>query len=278
MKVIDISPRLYAIRSYNYTKMKVMKNGIDSVKNQYVYRCLYVTEGRFDAVFGGERYTCEKGDVLYLVPGEEYGFVATEDFSIINLFFDMTDRGLGDAETSTCVMQSDFDRSLLPEVLKLSDGAALMHNRVFKGVSGAHLFSELLSSNRADVYFDLFAKVAISQIVYNLLTCEAKRRNAGAQRIISYINLNASAELSAEMLERKFGYHRNHINRMIKQETGRTLTAYIRYAKINYAKSLITESKLPQAQIAAELGYYDYSHFYKAFVQETGVSPTEFCR
>ncbi len=276
MKVIDISPRLYAVRSYNYTKMKVMKNGIASVKNQYVYRCLYITEGRVNVVLGGESHTCEKGDVLYLVPGEEYSFVASGDFSLINLFFDMTDRDLGDAETSTCVMQSDFDRTLLPAPLKLSDGAALMHNRVFKAVSGAHLFSELLSSNRSDVYFDLFAKVAISQIIYNLLTCEAKRKNAGAQRIISYINLNAASELSPDMLERKFGYHRNHINRLVKQETGRTLTAYIRYAKINYAKSLITESKLPQTQIAEELGYYDYSHFYKAFVQETGVSPTEY--
>ena len=29
-------------------------------------------------------------------------------------------------------------------------------------------------------------------------------------------------------------------------------------------------------EIAAELGYYDYSHFYKAFEREVGISPGEY--
>ena len=276
MKSCDISPRFYAVNSYKYFFNKDISSRIGAVKNQYVYRCLYFTEGKVDVETGGETITCETGDLLFLVPGEEYSFIASEDFSLINLFFDLTDKKDERArKVNACVFKEDFDPSLCSEMPMISDGAALRHNRVFKRIGGGHIFTELLSANRDDVYFELFAKVSISQMIYNILTDEQKKKNAQAQKILSYINLNATEELSAALLEQKFGYHRNHINRLVKQETGRTLSECIRRSKINYAKSLIAEAKIPPAQIATELGYYDYSHFYKAFVRETGKAPTE---
>ena len=276
MKTSDLSPRFYAASSYRYLFGGKKAGKIGSVKNQYVYRCLYFTEGSVEVLTSGEMHTCEAGDLLFLVPGEEYSFIASESFSLINLFFDMVDDSVErDRNVTSCVFKEDFDPSLCSAKPSLSDGAVLKHNRVFKKVSGAHIFTELLAVNRDDVYFRLFAKMSLLQMLYNMLTDEQRRRNVQAQRIISYINLNATEDLSAPTLEQKFGYHRNHINRLVKQETGRTLSECIRRSKINYAKALIAEARIPHAEIAAELGYYDYSHFYKAFVSETGKAPSE---
>ncbi len=276
MKSSDLSPIFYAASTYKYLYNEKKASKIGSVKNQYVYRCLYFTDGSVDVVTGGQTLTCEAGDLLFLVPGEEYCFLAAENFSLINVFFDLVDDYSGvERKVNACVFKEDFDPALCSEQPILSDGAALRHNRVFKKISGAHIFSELLAVNREDVYFKLFAKMSLLQMIYNILTDEHKKKNAQAQKIISYINLNATEELSAALLEQKFGYHRNHINRLVKQETGHTLSECIRSAKINYAKTMIAEARIPHSQIAAELGYYDYSHFYKAFIKETGKAPTE---
>ena len=36
----------------------------------------------------------------------------------------------------------------------------------------------------------------------------------------------------------------------------------------------MAEATIPETQFAEELGYYEYSHFYKALVSETGKSPS----
>ena len=276
MKSSDISPVFYSVSAYKYNYTKKSCTKLCAVKNQYVYRCLYFTEGGVDVSLCGEDMTCSRGDVLFLVPGEEYSFKATRDFSLIDLFFDIDGVAVSqERNVSTCVPREEFIPSLCSVKPHISDGAVLRHNRVFKNVAGTHIFTELLERNSEDVYFDLFAKIALSQLIYNLLVSEERKKNVGADRIISYINSNATKDLSAELLEKKFGYHRNYINKLLKEQTGRTLTQCIRRSKITYAKALLTEAKIPQTQIAEELGYYDYSHFYKAFVSETGMSPAD---
>ena len=276
MKCSDISPIFYSISSYNFNFDIKSAEKLAIAKTQYVYRCLFFTGGSVEVCLGEESERCAPGDILFLVPGEEYSFKATEGFSLINLFFDLDESSAGNAKSLTTAIPKDsFDPSRSSKKPYLSDGAALRHNKLFKGVGNSHIFLELLSGNKEDVYFELFSKVAISQLIYNMLISEKKRNNSGAKKILSYINLHVTEDLSAEVLEKKFGYHRNYINKLVKDHTGRTLSQCVRRAKINYAKTLLTEARIPQTQIAEELGYYDYSHFYKAFVSETGISPSE---
>lgn len=276
MKCCDLSPSFYSISSYKYFFHEENKAKNDAVKSQYVYRCLYFTDGEVAVRLGSDSSVLHAGDLLFLVPGEEYSFSVTEDYSLIDLYFDLEgqSRESGKGVTS-CIFKDEFDPALCSKSPVLSDGEALLHNRVFRNIDEAHVFSELLATSKDGVYFDLFSKICISQILYSLLTSEEKRKNSKAEKILHYINQNATEDLSAEFLERKFGYHRNHINRLLKQETGHTLSECIRKSKIEHAKSLIAEARLTQSQVAQELGYYDYSHFYKAFVKETGVSPTD---
>ena len=75
-----------------------------------------------------------------------------------------------------------------------------------------------------------------------------------------------------------FSYHKNHINKLVKRETGKSLSEYIRYVRIKHAKTLIFEEGVSLSEISMRLGYFDYSHFYKAFYKETGMIPTEYIK
>ena len=65
---------------------------------------------------------------------------------------------------------------------------------------------------------------------------------------------------------------------MLKEHVGKSLSECIRASKINYAKTLLYETDFSATQIAIEQGYFDYSHFYKAFLAQTRVSPKEFIK
>lgn len=51
------------------------------------------------------------------------------------------------------------------------------------------------------------------------------------------------------------------------------VSSYIKLKKISLAKQLIENTDLPLSEIAAELGYYDTSHFYRAYKSVTGFAP-----
>ena len=119
------------------------------------------------------------------------------------------------------------------------------------------------------------------QVVYSILTlnCSTDRHKEDkVQEILRYIKDNPTKELRAKNLEEKFGYHRNYINQMIKDKTGEPLGKHILASKMKYAKKVMLEMGYSPTETAWSLGYYDYSHFYKAFLQEEGITPSQFIK
>ena len=104
------------------------------------------------------------------------------------------------------------------------------------------------------------------------------KKNTITDKIVEYIRLNYDKDISAQSISLEFSYHPNYINKLIKQKTGKNLSSFIRHTKISYALGLLYENDISLSEISAMLGYYDYSHFYKAFVAETGFTPTEYKR
>ena len=94
-------------------------------------------------------------------------------------------------------------------------------------------------------------------------------------KLIEYINGNISDDLSLEQLSEYVNYSTFHLCRMFKQFTGMTLNQYITTRRIDRAKMMLKES-VPISIISKEVGFNNYSHFYRIFKQITGLSPTQY--
>ncbi|MBE5911112.1 AraC family transcriptional regulator [Pseudobutyrivibrio sp.] len=66
------------------------------------------------------------------------------------------------------------------------------------------------------------------------------------------------------------------ISRIIKRRTGRTYTDLLQEKRINYAAYLLTHTELPITDISADVGYNNFSYFYKIFKKEFGITPKEY--
>lgn len=68
----------------------------------------------------------------------------------------------------------------------------------------------------------------------------------------------------------------NHLNAMLKQETGFSVSYWISHAIVLEAKRLLVYSTLDVKEIAAWLGYTDGPYFSRLFKKQAGVSPVAF--
>jgi AraC family transcriptional activator of pobA len=76
---------------------------------------------------------------------------------------------------------------------------------------------------------------------------------------------------------RRSGYQRDHLNSLIKRESGITLGQYRSQRRLALAKRLLTEQVRVSA-VAAAVGLPDQSYFARWFRKQTGQQPSTWGR
>lgn len=82
--------------------------------------------------------------------------------------------------------------------------------------------------------------------------------------------------LSLEMVAAHAHVSPSHLNRLFKAHLHMTVRAHIQHNRLQLARSLLTESEMPIAEIGFLSGFFPPSHFARVFLQATGVSPRAF--
>ncbi len=93
--------------------------------------------------------------------------------------------------------------------------------------------------------------------------------------IVRYISEHLEEKLSLDDLTKKFYLSKYYLCHEFKKVTGFTVFDYIRYKRILSAKTKFQNGQ-PINEVWRELGYEDYSNFYRTFKKITGMSPKEY--
>lgn len=97
------------------------------------------------------------------------------------------------------------------------------------------------------------------------------------KRIKEYIHANYTDRITLETLEQETGISRYHLIRLFKKSTHMPPHAYQNLLRINYAKKEL-KNRRSIAEIAMHTGFYDQSHFAKAFVKIVGATPQNYVK
>ena len=99
------------------------------------------------------------------------------------------------------------------------------------------------------------------------------------ERITSYIDHHLTNSLRVKDISQRFYISPSQLRKRFREETGLSVSEYISQEKVKYAKVLLTKRPLLSLKdIAKTLGYFDQSHFARAFRLATGVSPRDYRR
>lgn len=110
---------------------------------------------------------------------------------------------------------------------------------------------------------------------YNHSLVERHKSDQKIAAILDFINKNLDDKITLDLLQQKFFVNKYYLCHIFKLNTGFTLIEYITYKRIMWATELLS-SGMTALDVANTVGYGDYSTFYKAFRNITGLSPKKY--
>ncbi len=237
-------------------------------KNQYQYRLLVLQQGDAYLTCMGSETHFKQNSILFLPPDCPYSMRAKSDsLSLLSIWFSFADTDSSLCET---VAQDAFAPQRAQKLL-FSDADAF--NRAFLWMPSAYTaktiakicqeysFDDDLARSRADALLFLF----LSDTLRSLPRAKEPSSNLQIKEILAYIQEHLCDKTDCADIASHFSCHPNHLNRLIKQETGESAKQYILREKMRYARSLLAETDLSHTEVAQRLGFFDYSHFSKCY-------------
>lgn len=138
----------------------------------------------------------------------------------------------------------------------------LLRDAAEQGIFGKEQEEKLFSSMRA---------------VYLLRDNGQKEMDADIKILADKITSHPEQELPIEAMAEKIFVSKYHFIRKFKNSIGMTPHRFCIQNRIRTSQRMLDEKK-PISGIAAKMGFYDQSHFDKAFRRIVGISPSEYAR
>lgn len=245
---------------------------------------IYVYEGTYNQFINGKKHTLNEGDVCILNPNcihrelniTDSDFVIFLCISKHFLDIDMLRNTVNKKELidffnienyvkngpkeyiSFKSMDDDKVKHIVEMIIKESYYKNTGYQYIIKGYL-VRLFT-ILFNNHEEIY--------VSEDI-------EKVENSMFYEIDSYIRKNISTVTRNELGD-IFFFDPDHINRIIRKNTGKIYSQYLIDIKMEMAREMIRDSKNSINNIIKELGYSNKSYFYKKFVEKYGVTPNEY--
>ena len=253
-------------------------NGFVKMHSHTFYQFSIIEQGCISWRYDGETHRQHQGDILFSPPGEEHSLFVIDNntvyytlsFSeeILEAAFGSELFASGDALEHTLMLTlQEEDRERL---LKLLD--VMMcdpeHSRAGTFRPGCHL---CIAAVRA--FLGIVEREVPDASSIQVLLRHSQDPIAAVQ---SYIDLHYCEDLLVEQLIEMSRFTKTTFFSCFREATGATPKQYITEKRMYKAVQLIQDTDLPFCQIAEEVGYHDFSTFFKNFCRMSSCSPTEY--
>jgi len=252
------------------------------VYNQREYYKISLIRGKSIAEYADKVIEIEKNALLFATPKIPYRWVPQTL----------------DQKGYFCIFTSDF-------LLQSKSGAVLDELPIFRpGGCPVFQISETQADEMLSIYKKMQEEMASTYLYkYDLIRnylMELIHFGQKLEPLTTYNHAhNASARISSlfiELLERQFpiaspqqklalrtakdfadrlSVHSNHLNKVLKENTGKTTTEHISNRLVQEAKILLKQTDWNISEIAYSLGFEQLSHFSSFFKKQTHLSPIE---
>lgn len=230
---------------------------------------------------GGEKLLAP-GDAFIIPTGAAHGFRTKERFRLQNVFLFprlMLDYSMQHGESSLPYVLLRFATGQETEVQNFHlDEPTMTVVQQLLHAAGSPTAEGPLSGTVQSSCLLAIVCVALQQSAY-IQRALQQRISDRLCLVFQEINQNIASP-SREVIgivAEKLGLNAQYVNRLMKRETGETLSALIGRIKIEKSCALLMGG-ISVSETAQMLGYYDHSHFNKYFIRQLGMPPTEYQR
>ena len=236
------------------------------------YEILFICSGNIQYLIQTNRYHIQPGDIIIVPPGVSHQPILTENAimpyrryvlwlsqafmkGVLPLFpdYDFTKpRLIRTSGTKWSILKDNFYNGILETERKNPGWNAIVYANTLQLIALLCRASEDKKS--------MHLKSEKPELLENILT---------------YIESNLDNHLSLEEIGKRFFISKSTISNNFRKEMGISFYQYVTQRRLVAAKNKIL-SNIPLETIAGEVGFSDYSSFYRAFKSEYGISPRQF--
>ncbi|MFT3705425.1 MAG: helix-turn-helix domain-containing protein [Agriterribacter sp.] len=234
---------------------------------------IYLTEGEATITVGNEFYKVHKNECLVVPAGQLYSFTKHDiNKGYLCNFHSEMFTAIGKnmlLKTFEFLNVWGNPHTILPA--EISIFVKQLFNRMLMEYSKNGLaHSELLQSYLIAFFNEL--NIAYKPLYNNKQPASLQLTNTFRQLLLKHIkNKHLVSEYAALM-----NISPNHLNKTIKNVTGKSPTKWIDDTIISEAKVLLYQTDFPIGEIAAEIGILDPSYFTRLFKKQEGITPLQF--
>ena len=96
------------------------------------------------------------------------------------------------------------------------------------------------------------------------------------QTVRDYIAQNYGKKISLKEISGVIGISEQHLSKIFKQQTGKTLSTYLTEYRIEKAKDLLKKDDVNLKYLYTIVGFNDYNYFFVVFKKYVGCTPSEY--
>jgi AraC family transcriptional regulator len=177
-----------------------------------------------------------------------------------------------------------FNIELASPQPRLQDHAAALGRPAdFLPGSAVQLAQRILREFRhPDTVAPLALEAQILELIAGLCRSASSRTAKGPPgwlgRVRELLHDRCTEALSLDEIAAAAGVHPGHVARMFRRYYSTTPGQYVRHLRVQRACCALKTSDRPLADLAAELGFFDQSHFSGVFRRHTGLTPRAYRR
>ncbi len=237
------------------------------------YELLYVCKGNGKYVVEGAEYPLEPNTVMLFRPREYHYVCPNKDTTY---------------ERYVIYFKRDALPSVIFELSMFHDHANPKHGIFFPAASvspliqGEYEATDLLCDSlnehkKSQETYRAVISAALTKILL-LLSLSAPSDEINYEeniitRVTEYLNNHATEKISLDKLAQHFFISKYYLCHAFQQQNGTSILAYITAKRIVLAQQMI-KNGIPATHVAQQTGFQNYSSFYRAYIKQTGHSPT----
>ncbi len=232
------------------------------------YKLVFVINGKGFVEFGNEKaMPAEQGDLMVIFPKQRHHYYANPD---------------DPWELMWVCMNGEYCSAILQDI-GINGEQHIIHNALTPAIQRT-LLTIINSLGYTDDSLRLVATGNLYILFSYLMQITSKqkkitdqyRQDAAVYKAVRFIEENYHLDLDVNTLCRHVNYSRSYLSRIFKAETGMTIPEYANKIRIQHAKTLLADTRIPMREVATSVGINDPFYFSKIFKALSGQSPSSY--
>lgn len=242
---------------------------------------IYANRGRVNIGVGETVVTLEEGEVIFFASGEPHYFLASPDSERYVYQFDLKlfDESILRKETSLLSLFEQGERhsrnwpsSFRQTVIALLVELAELEEEESMGIN------YLIMSNLYRLVGEFYRSLPRQeeQVTVTPTAIHRKETLERLNQVFEYIENQYQEVITVEDVAKYVGFSPYYFTRFFKKNTGQTFIQFLTEYRVNQAKFILANEKLPMVEVAEQAGFSSVKTFHHVFKEAVGQSPLQF--